>query len=632
MLFLRGKYMQFKLKLVGATSMILLLSLSMLSINQYLQVKDSVDMMIEESVDEIGHDLSANIAGIMQGKKILGSYIMDLIEDDITTDNIDRVYTKSAVKEAFILAGVGFESDGSIVDNDPNWNPAADYDSRTRPWYIEAKKESSIIYTAPYPDSVTKEIVVSMGIPMNKDGRFHGAMFLDISLSGLGEILNRVAIMSTGYAFLISSDGQIISHPDVAYNGKQAHAFFGSSLDFRSTEFKDVDVNGKTWMTKFSKVQGVDWYLGVALDKEQAHAVTTSLRNQAFLYSAAALVFGIIAMLVLIKRLMRPLDDISTAMQDIASGDGDLTQRLSTTGDVEFVILAQGFNSFSINLQSLIGDCKSLATDISQNTHQTTQGAEIAVSAMHQQLSELEQLATAMNEMSSTALEVSGYAKQAAESASQADVATQEGASIVSDTSESILLLSRHIEAAVGEVKQLEDSTASIETILSVINGIAEQTNLLALNAAIEAARAGEQGRGFAVVADEVRNLAQRTQESTSQIKNMIEVLQQGSMSVANVMSQSQSEATKCVEKAQLANEALSSISGAINQITEMNLQIASAAQEQSLVAEEVNRNTTNIKDLSQKVVDNAQVTNAAMSEQLEVTEKQHNLLNRFII
>ncbi len=624
--------MQFKFKLVGATSIILLLSLSLLSLNQYLNVKSSLDEMVSDSIDEISNGLSENIASIMQGKKIVGGYVMDLIEDDISNENIERVYTKPAVREAFILAGVGFESDGSIVDNDPNWNPAPGYDSRTRPWYIEAKRANKIIYTAPYPDSVTKEIVVSMGIPMNKNGSFHGAMFLDVSLSGLGDILNKVAILKSGYAFLVSSDGQIISHPEVSFNGKMMNDYFGRSLNLTGNEFEHVERDDKMWMTKFKKVEGVDWYLGVAIDEEQVNALASSLRSQAIMYSTAALIFGIIAMLALIKRLMRPLDEISTAMQDIAGGDGDLTQRLSTSGDVEFATLARGFNSFAINLQSLIGDCKSLATDISHNAEKTTQGAEEAVNAMHQQLSELEQLATAMNEMSSTALEVSGYAKQAADSASEADIAAQEGAGIVSDTSESILSLSRHIEEAVSEVKQLEESTASIETILSVINGIAEQTNLLALNAAIEAARAGEQGRGFAVVADEVRNLAQRTQESTSEIKNMIDVLQQGSMSVANVMSQSQEEATQCVDKAQAANEALTSISKAINEITEMNLQIASAAQEQSLVAEEVNRNTTNIKDLSQKVVDNAQTTNAAMGEQREVTQKQHGLLSRFTI
>jgi len=624
--------MQFKTKLVGAASAILLASLCLLSINQYMQVKGSVDKIIDESISEIEHDLANNISAIMADKKLMGSYIIDLIEDDISVANIDRIYNKAAVKEAFVLAGVGFESDGHLVDNDVNWVPAADYDARTRPWYVQAKRDNKITFTAPYPDSVTKEIVVSMGLPMHQNGRFIGAMFLDISLSGLGDILNQVEIMNSGYAFLVSDDGKIISHPQQQFNGKQVQDFFGAPLHPKNNHHEEVDVNGKTWLVKFTKVDGFDWYLGVAIDKKEASMVTSDMRTQAFVYSTVALFLGIIALLVLIKRLMRPLDHISLAMQDIASGDGDLTRRLSTEGDVEFVTLAKGFNAFSVNLQSLIGDCKSLASDISQNAEQTTLGAEEAVNAMNQQLSELELLATAMNEMSSTALEVSGFAKQAADSASEADIATQQGASIVSDTSESIMQLSSHIEDAVKEVKQLEESTASIETILSVINGIAEQTNLLALNAAIEAARAGEQGRGFAVVADEVRNLAQRTQTSTSEIKNMIEVLQQGSMSMASVMSQSQQEATLCVGKAQAANEALSSISTAINQITEMNMQIASAAQEQSLVAEEVNRNTTNIKDLSQKVVDNAQATSLSMTNQREVTQQQHDLLSRFII
>ncbi len=622
--------MQFKFKLVAVTSVILLLSLSMLSVNQYLQVKSNVDAMISESVTEIGHDLAKNIAGIMQSKKTIGRYMMTLIEDDISKENIERIYSKQPVKDAFILVGVGFESDGHLIDNDVNWVPASDYDSRRRPWYIVAKKANKIIYTAPYPDSVTKEIVVSMGVPMHKNGHFLGAMFLDVSLAGLGETLNRKAILNKGYAFLVSGDGQIISHPETSYNGKQLSSYFGNDIEVHNTQFKDVEVKGTVWMTKFTKVPGIDWYLGIALDKDQTQAVTTKLRNQALWYSIAALIFGIVATLALIKRLMRPLDNISVAMQDIASGDGDLTQRLSTTGDVEFATLAGGFNEFAGNLQSLIRDCRALSIDISDNAERTTLGAHDAVEAMHQQLSELEQLATAMNEMSSTALEVSGFAKQAASSASQADEAAQQGAGIVNQTSQSITQLSQHIENAVGEVKLLEESTDSIETILSVINGIAEQTNLLALNAAIEAARAGEQGRGFAVVADEVRNLAQRTQESTSEIKSMIDVLQQGSTSVANAMSQSQQEAILCVEKAQMANEALTSISIEINQITEMNLQIASAAQEQSQVAEEVNRNTSNIKDLSQQVVDNAKETNAAMNAQKDVTQQQQKLLNRF--
>jgi methyl-accepting chemotaxis protein len=193
-------------------------------------------------------------------------------------------------------------------------------------------------------------------------------------------------------------------------------------------------------------------------------------------------------------------------------------------------------------------------------------------------------------------------------------------------------LLSDSIDLAVEEVHVLESATANIETILKVINDIADQTNLLALNAAIEAARAGESGRGFAVVADEVRTLAQRTQESTTEIRSMIEQLQSGASSVASAMHQSKGSAVEAVEKAELANNSLQRIRDAIQRISDMNLQIASAAEEQSLVAEEINNNTVNIKDLSTQVAESANRTNEAMRTQQEDVHKQDDILNRFTV
>lgn len=181
-------------------------------------------------------------------------------------------------------------------------------------------------------------------------------------------------------------------------------------------------------------------------------------------------------------------------------------------------------------------------------------------------------------------------------------------------------------------MRQLENDTASIESILGVINEIAGQTNLLALNAAIEAARAGESGRGFAVVADEVRSLAARTQESTSEIRDNIERLQQGVADVVSVMDSSKNTAESTVEKAHLASQTNEQVRSSIRQITDMNLQIASAAEEQSQVAEEMNKNTSAIRDLSQQVTDNANRTDAAMKSQLQLVANQEALLNQFIV
>ncbi len=337
-------------------------------------------------------------------------------------------------------------------------------------------------------------------------------------------------------------------------------------------------------------------------------------------------------MTLLIKVLMRPLGVLNEAIQDVASGQGDLTKRLDTNTDQEFAQLASGFNTFTETLQKQITQSKAIGEEIMRGTELTVQGAHESAEAMRTQLQELEQLATAMHEMAVTSTEVANNAQGAAAAAKEADEATQDGSSVVSETTLSIDNLSARIDQAVEEVKGLESATANIETILKVINDIADQTNLLALNAAIEAARAGESGRGFAVVADEVRTLAQRTQQSTTEIRSMIEQLQAGASSVSSAMNESKTTAVDAVNKAKTANSALNRIRDAIQVISDMNIQIASAAEEQSLVAEEINTNTVKIKDLSTQVAQSAEEANIAMQVQTENVREQDALLNKFIV
>ncbi|WP_420359257.1 methyl-accepting chemotaxis protein [Pseudomonas kairouanensis] len=267
---------------------------------------------------------------------------------------------------------------------------------------------------------------------------------------------------------------------------------------------------------------------------------------------------------------------------------------------------------------------------VSDSSEHTADIATRTNRGVHKQMVEIDQVATAVHEMTATAQDVARNATQAAQAASHADQAASQGMRIVRDTSSSIGALAVEIGKAVGVVQTLAKDSENINAILIAIRGIAEQTNLLALNAAIEAARAGEQGRGFAVVADEVRNLAQKTQKATEEIQTMIQQLQQGTRDVVRVMEDSQNRTDESVHHAAKAAEALETITQAVSVINDMNTQIASAAEEQSAVAEDINRNVINIGQVANEVAGGADESSAASADLTQLAEQQRRLVNQF--
>ncbi|QFU24020.1 methyl-accepting chemotaxis protein [Shewanella eurypsychrophilus] len=622
--------MKFVHKIVIAVSLILLLSLGFLSGYQYLQVKQQIEKQVNSSVSELIGSMNSNIQAVIDEKSDLTAYAVSLLQSDLTDEHFHEVLGRAVIKKHFLLAGMGLE-DGHFVGNDQNWNPGSSYDPRQRMWYKEAKSLGKQLVTEPYADAASGEILVSTAAPLFINGQFKGALFTDISLKGLADISNQVSLFGAGYAFIVGANGNFIAHPDAENNGRPMATLFGRDLSTNSDRTR-LEIDGKMHTVVFSPLSGLGWNLGIVLDDSIIFAAADELRRDAILYLILSLVIATLVMSWIISRLMRPLEILNEAMRDVATGEGDLTRRLNTDSDIEFATLAGNFNNFAIKLQNLIQQVKLIGKEVSVGTEATARGAIEATESMGLQTQEVEQLATAMHEMATTASEVANNAQGAAYAVQQADNAVSEGALAVQTTTESIEHLASQIEDAVVVVKELETDTVSIESILSVINEIAGQTNLLALNAAIEAARAGESGRGFAVVADEVRSLAARTQESTSEIKEKIDKLQLGVAAVVNVMAESRSTTEITVEKAKAANATLNDIRNSIEEITDMNLQIASAAEEQSQVAEEMNVNTSNIRDLSMQVASNSELASEAMRTQLEQVKEQEKLLNQFIV
>ena len=328
--------------------------------------------------------------------------------------------------------------------------------------------------------------------------------------------------------------------------------------------------------------------------------------------------------------IMDNLQRVGNATQSMA--DGDLTTRLKIKGNDEMQLIATDFNSMAEKFEALVQQIVSATSQLAAASEEVAVISQESAANLNNQRSETEQVATAMNEMSATVQEVARHAGDASGAAANADNEAKAGNSIVSLASTSIDELAHEVENASGVINQLADDSDKIGTVLDVIKGIAEQTNLLALNAAIEAARAGEQGRGFAVVADEVRTLAGRTQESTQEIEAMIDKLQSGAKNAVTAMESGREKATVGVEQTKQAGEALAAITRAVSTISEMNIQIASAAEEQSATTEEMNKNIININQLADETANSADQSTAASAELSKLASDLQNLVNQFKI
>ncbi|WP_028865469.1 methyl-accepting chemotaxis protein [Psychromonas aquimarina] len=624
--------MKVSIKVVLISSLVLVLAISSLSFFQYREIKSTLQNQSSGAIEESSDALAQQITYWLNGKLEIIDLMAQVIDSDFSGANIQKTFDSPLLKQNFLLIFGGLHTDGIRITNDPSWQPEG-WDARKRPWYDVAKNANQAMITEPYADAVTKDILISVVANLSDKGRFKGAFGGDLSLKTVSDALNTLTFNDAGYAFLLTKNGNIISHPDSENNGKNYSQLFDGQSVAMDKKVREIEVDGQSMWVSFTPLKGLrgmDWYIGVVVDADIVMAEADAMGWRSFIGVVISVAIGFFVLGTLMQTILKPITLLSESLVEINSGNGDLTKRLPIISKDEFGDVAIQFNIFVENLQGIVSKVKNLASQIGGSTVQVSDESEKASHELQQQLTELDQLATAMNEMASSAVEVAKNAQVAAEAAGTADVETGNGVMVVSGATDSMNQLAAQMEGAVDSVVELANFSNNIESILSVITGIADQTNLLALNAAIEAARAGESGRGFAVVADEVRSLASRTQESTSEIRSMIEQLQTGVRQSEEIIKQSREAAISTAEEAGKANEMLATIQSAIVQINDMNLQIAAAAEEQSATSEEINRNTTNIRDITQDVSNGAheQVKHAELMR--DQVGEQDDQLNNF--
>lgn len=337
------------------------------------------------------------------------------------------------------------------------------------------------------------------------------------------------------------------------------------------------------------------------------------------------------ALVTLIARsIVRPLQDAVQAMANIASGESDLTRSLDTHGRDEVTQLAQHFNAFVAKLRKVVNHLQSTASALEQSSTELGTDATQAQQRSQQQALQMDQVATAINEVTYAVQDVARNAEHAASEMRGAQVQAEQGQQNIDSSLSQIGELSVTINQAVEVIRTLATQSSEIGSVLEVIRSIAEQTNLLALNAAIEAARAGEQGRGFAVVADEVRLLAQRTQQSTAEIQSMIEGLQKHSEAAVNVIGNSSRASQLTIEQATQAGQTLNSIALALSNLNGLNASIASATSQQAHAIEDINHNVTQAAGLSQSTAQAAEQSSSASVHLKELSVQLNGLMHQF--
>jgi methyl-accepting chemotaxis protein len=518
-----------------------------------------------------------------------------------------------------------------LTCEEPNKSPS-NYDPRTKPWYQEGKRSNSLIYTNPYNDATTGALMVSIGKNAGE-----GVVLADILLDSLSntvsdiDMLGAIAMMMTDDMTVLASSSNVV---EVGTKLTDYTSLTNIANKARGTAHTivDYDMNGvdKVMFTQTIKYGDKQWYLLVGLDKSIVFAALAEAQNQFIILTVICLLVSVLVTLFILNVVYRPILALKETITGLSDGNGDLTQRLEVKSLDDIGQIALGVNQFIEHIQSLMLKIESASTELRDNVQLLEHRSDKNNQMLTQHVQETEQIVTAIDEMNSTAETV---AQNAGETAQSTKVASDIGVfslDAVNDAQVKVNELVSEVENTSSSLESMSEETKGINTVLTVIGEIAEQTNLLALNAAIEAARAGEQGRGFAVVADEVRALASRTQDSTEEIEQALTRLLSVNENVVQSMDKTKLTCSQAFNNTEKVGANLNDLTEHVTGINDLSVQIATAAEEQSSVTQEISRNMNALNNIVNELNRNGEQALVQTSDISRVNEQLIAIVDTF--